>query len=117
MGELLYRGRETDPAQERGDKTQSEPGARCAPGWVAEPQFTAAGIDCRPHTIRGALAWHYFIGQPVDQLVGILNTGLTEAESGADLEAVTPAWLARCITTAAGTSCCRRENGLRGGRR
>jgi hypothetical protein len=32
--------------------------------------------------------WHYLIGQPVDQLVGILNTGLAEAERGADLDAV-----------------------------
>jgi hypothetical protein len=51
-------------------------------------QLTAMRIHCCPNTIQGALMWHYLIGQPVDQLVGILNTGLAEAERGADLDVV-----------------------------
>ena len=48
----------------------------------------ATGIDGRPHAIQGALMWHYLVGQPVDELVGILNTRLAKTKGGADLDAV-----------------------------
>jgi integrase len=53
-----------------------------------ETQLTATGIDGRPHAIQGALMWHYLIGHPVDELVGILNTRLAKTEGSADLGAV-----------------------------
>ena len=53
-----------------------------------ETQLTAADIHGRPHAIQGTLVGHHLSGEPVDELVGILNTRLAETEGGANLDAV-----------------------------